>query len=138
MQTKRTSHCRELWTLSCGEKLILGKNFWHEVTFLSKMDEMMSKIKKIFYNPPTVLSPLFISEKKKFFFHQHPDPYSSWRFGHFWHVSEISAVRPLWGAWRWLLSVSEKKNVFVLNTLRTYVLKTKTRIWNGWLEKKNI
>ena len=88
-----------------------GRNFWHEVVFLSKMEKMMSEIKKVVNNPLAVLFPLFISEKK-IFFSPNPKPLFKLAFWSFWLVAEISAMRSAWRCQWWLLSVSEKKNFF--------------------------
>ena len=99
------------------------------------MEEMRTKIKKTFYNPPTVCFPLFISEKN-FFFSPNPKPLFKLAFCSFLTCCRNFCMTPPWGSRWWLLSVSEKKNYFFLNTLRIDVFKTKKRIRNGWLEKK--
>ena len=81
------------------------------LTFLSKIDEMKSEIKKTFYNPPAVWFPLFISDNK-LFFSPNRKPLFKLAFWSFLTSAEISVMRPLWGS-RWsLLSVSEKKIIF--------------------------
>jgi len=88
------------------------------VTFLSKMEEMRSKIKKTFYNPPTVCFPLFISEKN-FFFSPNPKPLFKLTFWSFLtcfrknaKMAEISDMKWLfWAKWRKWGPKSKKRSI---------------------------
>ena len=112
-----------------------GRNFWHEVTFLSKMEKMRSEIKKTVCNPLVVLFPLFISEKKNFF-SPNPKPLFKLAFWSFWLVAEISAMRSAWRCQWWLLSVSEKKKHFFWTLLGQMYSKLKQEFKTDDYKKK--
>ena len=112
-----------------------GRNFWYEVTFLGKMEEKGSEIKKRVYNTCTILFPLFIF-KNKIFFSATPRPLYKRIFmsvlacfRNFCNGSTLGGL-VINATCRW------EKKFFFSNTLKIDVFKSKARIRKTSLEKK--